>query len=424
MNKTRLLSSLGAMALLATPAAAHFDENQIWITDFSGNAMYRVLTDTWQVFTANPAVFPTNRPGSIHFNLHGHMLVSDFQNSTIWERDGDGVLVNEIGPAAGLAGPYGAGGIVIGPGHGDIYVTNNNTGEILQFTDELELEGVFADGSDGLVKPGAMAFLMNGDMLVADRGTKEIYLFDTATGTGVLWDVFHAVPLDIAVRDNKDVYILDNSGRIYRYPGGVVASKVLLGKWGEGNGAMTMSHDQTVIYHVNPLDSELREIDPVTGDAVVRATIPGLPTGIAMPGAQYVPGSFIEFGEALAGTGGIDPVLHGHGEPRIGDPATIGMHDFLGGAPIYLFLSLGMDEAEYFGGEFHIDLFDPSTFWYVLPADGTPGLAGDGDFSLNFTMPNEPILVGTKWTMQALGIDPGAVQGVSFSPCSVMYIGE
>ena len=420
----KTLSSLAALALFAAPVSAHFEDGQLYVIDFANDKIFLVdAGGTWSVSELPAANWPLDKPGAIEFTYHADMLIANFATNTILEFESDASSTTALTAADGISGPYGGRSIAIGPGHGDVYVANLTSGEILKFDEDYVSQGVFADSSDGLSEPAAIAFLADGNMWVADRGTKQLFHFEEATGVGTVIDSFIGKPLDIAIRDNGDAYVLDERGTIYFYPDGVVGSRTSLGVYPNGNGAIVFSTDQSVLYHTNPKDSAIRSIDPLTGVDTIMAVIPGAPTGLAVPGTQYAPGSFIEFGDPLPGTGGIDPVVEGTGEPRIGQFTDVQLHNFLGGSNVIVFVSLSAWDLQFLGGSFHPNIIDPA-FWVTFPADGVPGVAGDGDVDLSFLMPDIPFLVGTKWYIQALGIDAGAVQGVSFSNCLTMYIGS
>jgi hypothetical protein len=140
-------------------------------------------------------------------------------------------------------------------------------------------------------------------------------------------------------------------------------------------------------------------------------------------GSHYAPGTFIHFGDALAGTGEVEPTLDGVGQLRLGQPFTLQAGDFLGGTTIFMFVGAAMTEQTFLGGEFHID----TTGFYKLfvrTVSGPAGIPGAGTFDFNLGVPNDPSLVYVSLFAQVLGTDPAAVQGASFTPCLELYIGE
>jgi hypothetical protein len=422
------VSCLIALSLFAAPASAHFDEGQIYVIDLLNNKVYFVDPDNgWFFAEINPASSLANSPGAIGFSSHGHMLLANYGNDTLIELDGEGGFEFVLSAIDGLDGPWGPSGVVIGPGHGEIFITNFDGDEILSFDEEFGNGSVFADATDGIDNPSALAFLADGHIIVSDRGNRNLHHFNSVTGVATIFDTLPETPIELIIRNNGDIYALTNMGNIFRYIGGSAGNRILLGNYGgvSATGGMDFGPDHDVIYHVSTADASIREIDPDSGSSVVQLVLPGTPISLAVVGSQYVPGTYIEFGEPLAGTGGVEPTIHGHEEPRIGQASEVELHDFVGGATVFLFLSSLMDENEIKGGEFHIGgLGTPAATLFVLPAGGTPGVAGDGEISLPFVMPNEAALVGTKFFIQALGADSGAPFGASFTDCLTMYIGS
>ncbi len=90
--------------------------------------------------------------------------------------------------------------------------------------------------------------------------------------------------------------------------------------------------------------------------------------------------SFAEFGQGLAGTGGIIPHLFGVDGPSIG-PWSVEIENGLGAGLGYVWVGYGTATTLLFGGNFYIDLAQP---FALLPITlgGTAGVAGDGSLSL------------------------------------------
>lgn len=425
--RTQLAPALLAVCALSTAALAHFEGGQVYVSDIQNSTVYRVNVDTGVVNTTLTAADGLNGASAIGFSLHGHMLVSNFFDNSVIEFDGglnsEVVLTN----ANGIAAPFGGNGIVIGPGHGDVFVANlGGAPKVLQFDEDYNFIGTVLDASDGLVNPTAMAFLPDGDLLVANRGGNNELFHITEDGDVSLYTTLTGIdPSAMVVRDNGDVYIVSTRGALYRMIAADPNNMVLLGNFGGpvANHTLGFTPDYTELYHTNSADGIFSTIDPDTGASTIITTIAGAPSAMIVVGSHFPHGTFAEFGESLEGAGSFEPTLHGHGEPRIGDPATVEMHDFLGGTPVFLFLSAFADESELFGGEFHIQL-GPGAVLLELTADGTAGMAGDGDIDLPFVMPNDPAIVGIKFFMQALGVDAAAPQGVSMTNCLTMFVGD
>jgi hypothetical protein len=426
--RLRLTALLLASSLFAAPAMAHFEEGQVWVIDYNNSRLYRVNVDNWLTFTSLTAVDGLSNPGAIGFSQHGHMLIANHGDDTVLEVEAELDVTTILTAADGINNPFGGNGLVLGPGHGDVFLSNFGTNEILKFNEELTSSTVFADSLDGIVRPGAMAFLSDGDMLVGNRGASdgEILHIDEVGNAQIWANIAGEVVASIAVRNNGDVYVLTLTGDIHRFLGGHPSSSVLLGTYGPSgpvNGSIAFDPDHNDLYHVNAGNNEFRVIDPDTGTSSVPAMLPGQGSAMIVLGGHYAPGTWYEFGDPLAGTGGVAPTLEGHEEPRIGEPAELHINDFVGGTQIYLFFSAGMVETPLFGGEFHMDLSAP-TIVVDFPSGGTPGIAGTGDVDIAFTLPLMPSIVYSKFYLQALAIDPAAPAGVSMTQCLTMYVGD
>ncbi len=430
----RSLSRVAACGLLlgftASSANAHFEEGQIWIVDQLSDRLYFVNPANFNVNVSLDAADGLDGPGALGFSLHGDMILGNYAGNSIFEIESDLSITPVLSSTDGLCGPFGGNAITIGPGEGDVYIANFDCSTIMRFDKEYENGVVFADATDGLVRPGAMAFLANGDMLIADRGAANgsILLADEAGNVSSFFVTPTAEkPISIAVRNNYDVYVLTTFGNIFRFVGGDPNAVQFLGNYGGQSlrGGIILSPDHSEILHVSTADSFLRSIDPDNGASAILATIPGGGGGTAIftPNAQYAPGTASEFGEPVAGTGGVEPTLEGLGAIRIGQPLSLAAENFLGGAQIVTFIGFDLEESILFGSEFHIDL---NEFHYSLvrTTGGTIGAAGEGSFTYNFNINPDPSLVYLHVYAQTLGFDPLGVQGFTFSNCLDIYLGE
>jgi len=122
--------------------------------------------------------------------------------------------------------------------------------------------------------------------------------------------------------------------------------------------------------------------------------------------------SFVAFGQGLAGSGGIVPVLAGVDGPSAG-PWSVTLAEGLGGATGYLWVGFATkDQSPFFGGHFYIDF---SAAWSYLPIflGGSAGVAGDGTLALNgFDVSS---LAPLTMYLQAALQDPVAARGVSLT---------
>ena len=123
----------------------------------------------------------------------------------------------------------------------------------------------------------------------------------------------------------------------------------------------------------------------------------------------------VRLGEGTAGTGGFVPRHHITGLPQLGAPGFgIAGSGFLGGTTVFLAYGLGQTDVPAFGGSFHVD---PLVDVLAFPAGGPAGAAGQGAFSIPFTVPVDPLLVGVTITTQCGAVDAGVahVDGIALS---------
>jgi Tol biopolymer transport system component len=117
----------------------------------------------------------------------------------------------------------------------------------------------------------------------------------------------------------------------------------------------------------------------------------------------------LNFGQGLAGSGGLEPQLTG--TPAGGRQFTLQISEGLGGAPALLVLGLGRFPAHLFGGSFYVDL---GSFWAMHPLAlaGTLGVPGAGSLQLPGRYPSFSVTLH----FQAMIVDMAAPQGFSLTP--------
>jgi hypothetical protein len=123
--------------------------------------------------------------------------------------------------------------------------------------------------------------------------------------------------------------------------------------------------------------------------------------------------SFLEFGQPLAGSGGIAPHLVGVEGPSAG-PWSIAIEDGLGAGAGLLWVGLAtIDLSPVFGGHFYVDLAVPP--WAALPVqlDGTAGAAGGG--SITFTGVDLSAFAPLTMYLQGTLLDAAAIRGISMT---------
>jgi len=121
--------------------------------------------------------------------------------------------------------------------------------------------------------------------------------------------------------------------------------------------------------------------------------------------------SFIKFGVATAGSGGILPTVQAVDGPSVG-PWSLTIANVLGGASGFLWAGLGTKDQNAFGGHFYVDLAQPYGF-FPIAFGGTSGLAGDGSLTINGI--DVSSYAPLTLYLQATIIDAGAVKGVSLT---------
>jgi hypothetical protein len=121
--------------------------------------------------------------------------------------------------------------------------------------------------------------------------------------------------------------------------------------------------------------------------------------------------SFVKFGVATAGSGGIIPSVQTVDGPSVGG-WSFTINNVLGGASGFLWVGFATKDQAAFGGHFYVDLSAP----YVLAPiafGGTPGVPGDGSVTISSVDMSSyaPLTLFLQGTM----IDAGAPKGVSMT---------
>ena len=123
--------------------------------------------------------------------------------------------------------------------------------------------------------------------------------------------------------------------------------------------------------------------------------------------------SFVEFGDSLAGTGGIAPHLLGVDGPSVG-PWSISIEEGVGAASGLLWVGVATtDVFPVFGGHFYVDL--SVVPWLALPIQlgGIAGMAGDG--SLTIVGTDVSAFAPLTVYLQATLLDSAAIRGISLT---------
>ena len=415
-----------SLALLATVSfaprsLAHFNEHQMFVVDYAGNKVHYVRPN-YSFRTILGHAEGLQQVSAIGASGDSNLLIADEGSNNIKEFFSSLNSWNAIESTKGIKGVRGPNAIVV-DGYGMIYIANTTAREIIKVTPDFQYSWVFADASDGLTEPVAMAFQPDGTMLVADGASGDIFTIDPA-GNTALWDNIPGQNVrSIVIRVNRDVYAASTPfGELYRYPAGVVSNRLLLGSYAGLEPSMAISPGGRKIVHVNRGNGRLREIDPDTGASGTKINLGWDAMSIVYIGGHKPAGSFSSVAFGTPGTGKFFPDLHGEGNPRPGGNIAIHLENFVGNSTGFLAYGFQGRQA-LFGGTWTVDLTQP---FFLLPVQlyGRPGYPGEGDRFLVFTIPSDPSLALDEVMFQGLFLDPGNPNGATISPGLRMRIGD
>ncbi len=301
----------------------------------------------------------------------GGMVASDLplNNVVHVSLTGQQTLIADFASSGGLLD--GPGGLAYAP-DGTLYVANNVGNTIVK----IDPSGVVSpfSASSLINAPGGVVADGAGNLFVAMYGNSRIVRFrlDTGEATTFAFDpAFIAGCNDLKLSRNGGLLVTTRLSNLVRV---------------HADGSMTE------IYK----NGTLGEID-----------------GIAVP-ADHDPcgGTFTPYGTGLAGTGGFVPELRGIFSPCPGTEVGLELKDFLGGTVGYLALGLSATSLPFYGGQL---LVNPNPPFFFLPVPIPGSGAGNGDVVYAFGLANDPGFVGLHLYMQVIGVDAGAVRGVSIS---------
>jgi hypothetical protein len=220
------------------------------------------------------------------------------------------------------------------------------------------------------------------------------------------------------------VYASGYAGNVYRYPGGNPGARTVLTNVGGGTHCpLAFDPRQTMLYAGSGANGALYVVNPDTGALTLVATGLGPITAMTVIGNVGFPGHINEFGQGLAGAGGIVPALHGQGHASPGGTITLGIRDFVGGAQGALMFGLAKGNQNGFGGKIYVSFAAPF-FFITLGLPGTPGVPGAGDLDITSYIPNSPLLGGLSLYFQHLARDTAAVQDVALTNGLEVFIGD
>ena len=278
------------LACSTLASAQTFEPGDVYVGSCGGNVYrYEPATGAVSLFASTPGDCATG----IGFNGPNSMLVLKFVGNEVVQFDsaGNGTVV--LDASDGLLGPYGQNAVAI-DGLGRLYFGNSDNGTIVRSAGDYSGAVTFADYSDGIGRPEGLAFSAGGDLFVANRGTSGQILRITPDGTASVFDtVAEQEFYSIAIRNNGDLYAASNTGSIYRYGSGLVSKRVLLTRVVPSQPSIAFNDSGSRLYQAG--GTELRRIDPDTGEQTLLATFPEDVLGIGVvppkrlrPGDIYV----------------------------------------------------------------------------------------------------------------------------------------
>jgi hypothetical protein len=415
MARTVIGSIIVYFAFAAT-ADAQFVKGDLYVAVWP-DQIYRVEPATWNVTLFADASAGLNGVSAITFSPSATLFCSNFHVGEVLEFDaqGNGNVIHD--KSSGLSGPYGENGLAFDSGD-NLFVSDFNNQQIRLFPAGGGAPTVFADSKDGIVFPDGLAFAANGDLLVANRGGKNVLRIDSS-GHAVVFDTLPDDPFSIVIRGNGDVFVAcGTTPSVYRYAGGDSSRRALLAKFpaNSGNPALQFSVDESTLYFTSFGTGNLITIDPDTGATNVVIPVHGLPNALSIGvyGRGLIHASWSNFGNGLAGANGI-PLFTSQQDPVLGTTITLDLENS-GATATSSLLFVGFQRADL-----------PSSWGgalLVMPAFSAPLPLVVGTNSLTGDIPNDPTLAGVAVDLQVLEADAGAVKGVSFTAGLELLLGR
>ena len=401
---------------IASPARAQFQRGDLYVAAWP-DKIYRVEPGTWTVTPFADASDRLNGVSAITFSPAAQLLCSDFHVGKLLQFDafGDGSVVFD--KSSGLSGPYGESGLAF-DASGGLYVADFNLQAIRYFPADGGPASLLAGPAQGIVFPDGLAVAANGDLLVANRGAKNL-LRIAPTGEVAVFDNLPDDAFSIAVRSNGDLYVACGlAPKIYRYPGGDASQRKLFATFprNSGNPALQFSPDESTLYFTSYATGNLVTIDPDSGAFTEVIPAHGIPNAISIGvyGRGDIHASWTNYGAGFPGTNGI-PTFTSRENPVLGTTNTL---DLMNSSDVattgLLFLGFQRDDQPFSGGG---DLL-------VSPFNTLPIAIAAGSQSFSGDLPSDPSLNGVAIDLQVLEDDAGAANGVSFTPGLELLLGS
>jgi sugar lactone lactonase YvrE len=416
MHAARLALSTFALAALAVPLAAQFGQQDFLLSAPAAGAIWRVDAAT-NAGSAHVSGFAIPHYG--WFGTDGNFYVPDRGWKALVQVKPDGT-----------ATPISQGGLFNAPVtcipslDGQAWVMSDMAASTIFRVDYDGTQTVMHDQTttSGLLNwPDGMAFDDAGNLYVANLGADNIIRIDT---TG------HATILSASPLINwPGGLALDGAGNIFvaNYKTSTITRTLI------ATGETTVFAGPETSKILNPNDLKLsrkgglltcgRYGSVVRIDALGHMTVefqdPMLVEldGVAvLEDATLCSGRFEPYGSGTPGSGGFVPKFSAIFSPGPGQTIGLELKDFRGGAPAIMFV--GSDALPAGGMKFKGSdlLVNPGSPLFLILALALPGAgAGNGDLTVQFTVPMEPALDGLVLYHQVFAGDAGAASGVSAS---------
>ena len=203
------------------------------------------------------------------------LRASQLINSRILEFDAEGNVEVVLDSTDGISGPWGSNNLAYDD-EGNFYVVNAGNRTIMKFPADGSPETVFADSTDGIAGPGAIAFAADGDLYFANVQGGNFVLRITPDGEASLFDDYgNDDPWALTADDAGHVYVGLENAILYRYDAGDPDSREVLVSFPFGaTFSMTMSPDQGSIYVGSPSFQQLFAVDVTDGTVSSLAEFP------------------------------------------------------------------------------------------------------------------------------------------------------
>jgi hypothetical protein len=376
--------------------------------------IFRVDPNDWSVSVFADSNDSLSDCGAMEFSPSNTLLCTNYKTDELFEFDSGGTGSVLYDATNGLSGPLG----LEHDASGNLLVVNGMAVQILSFPVGGGVASVVADAGDGMLSPTNIAIAPDGSLFVTDFYLGVVWSIDV-NGLATVFDTI-LEPQTVAIRRNGDIYIVaggtasGGSGKsVFKYPSGDASQRENLVSFPGAAfwGAIQFSLDQRTVYYAS--DDELYTIDADTG---ASTKVVDNSKGLAQCWAiSVVPfrASWSNYGSGFPGSNGV-PAMTSRGNPMLGTTGTVDVANSYGQPTIGL-LFAGFQQASMhsaWGGDL-----------LVVPTITLPITFSYGANSFSGSLPDDPLLMGTKLDLQVIEADPGAAKGVSFTQGLELVLG-